>query len=99
MLDGGPGVVQGRGGRGLHLVLCDEVALVVQKHIVQLQVPADDAAFEEVVPCQSDLGRVELGVPLHLKHQVTASDKLNHEEQSAWSNPSIHQLDFCLKIF
>lgn len=85
---GGPGVVQVSGGRGVHLVLCDDEALVVQKHIIQLQVPVDDAAFVEVVQRQADLGSVELRVPLHVEHQVAASDKLDHEEQSARSNPS-----------
>ena len=87
--NGGQGVVQGRGDRGVHLALCDDVALVVMKHIIQLQVPVDDTAFVEVVQCQADLGNVEIGVLLNVEHQVTASShKLNHEEHSARSNPS-----------
>ena len=54
----GRGVVQGSRGRGEHLVLRElDVALVVQKHNVQLQVPVDDAGLVKVVQRQADLGQ------------------------------------------
>ena len=55
--------------------------LVVQQHIVQFPVPVDDA-----------LGAVKPGVlllqsalPLHVENQITAANKLDHEEESARS--------------
>ena len=61
------------------------MALVVQKHNVQLQVPVDDAGLVEVVQRQADLSALEPGVPLHVEQIVAASVKLDHEEQSARS--------------
>ena len=82
----GRGVVQGSRGRGEHLVLRElDVALVVQKHNVQLQVPVDDAGLVEVVQRQADLSALEPGVPLHVQQIVAASVKLDHEEQFARS--------------
>ena len=83
----GRGVVQGSRGRGVHLVLREfDVALVVQKHNVQHQVPVDDAGLVEVVQRQADLSALEPGVPLHVLEQiVAASVKLDHEEQFARS--------------
>ena len=64
------------------------MALVIQQHVVQLQVPVDDAALVEVVERQTDLGAVEPGVllgqpplPLHVEHQVAAAHELDHEEE------------------
>ena len=54
----GRGVVQGSRGRGVHLVLVlreFDVALVVQKHNVQHQVPEDDAGLVDVVQRKADL--------------------------------------------
>ena len=55
--------------------------LAVQQHIVQFPVPVDDA-----------LGAVKPGVlllqsalPLHVENQITAANKLDHEEESARS--------------
>ena len=55
-MGGGRGVVQGSRGRGVHLVLREfDVALVVQKHNVQHQVPEDDAGLVDVVQHKADL--------------------------------------------
>lgn len=67
-----------------------DVALVVEQHVVQLQIAVDDALLVQEVERETDLGRVEAGVllgqaalPLHVKHQISTTHKLNHEEQPA----------------
>ena len=68
------------------------MTLMVQQHIVQLQVPLDKSTLVEKVERQTYLGAVKLCVllgqsklPLHVVHQITAANKLNHEEESARS--------------
>lgn len=67
-----------------------DVSLVVEQHVVQLEVAVDDAALVQEVQRQRDLGRVEPRVllrqpplTLHVEHQIPSPDELDHEEQSA----------------
>lgn len=61
----------------------------VNEHVIELQVPVDDAPLVQVPQGQDDLGREEPGMVLgqlplllHVKHQVAALHELDHEEQS-----------------
>ena len=47
--------------------------LVVQQHIVQFPVPVDDALWH----------LWQSALPLHVENQITAANKLDHEEESA----------------
>ena len=41
-------------------IICEfDVSLVVQQHVVELEVPVDDPALVQVVQRQADLSRVE----------------------------------------
>lgn len=65
-----------------------DVALVVQEHVVQLQVSINDPLAVQEVQRQGDLGGVEPGVllrqpplPLHVEHEVAPAHELDDEEQ------------------
>ena len=66
-----------------------DVALDVEQHVVQLQVAVDDAPRVQEAQGDRDLGRVEASVvlgqaalALHVVHQVTAAQVLDHEEET-----------------
>ena len=63
------------------------MTLTVEQHVVQFQVPIDDASVVEKIESRRDFGSVEArmffrqaALSLHVEHQIAAVHKLNHEK-------------------
>ena len=64
------------------------MAFLIQKNVVQLQIPIDDALLVQVEQTDRDLGSVEAGDRLfksanlhNLIHEIATVDELHYEEE------------------
>merc|ERR1719270_1349493 len=69
-----------------------DVSLVIQEDIVQFQISVNYSALVKIVERETNFCAVKTRVllwqsslTLHVEHQVSSADKLNHKEQPAWS--------------
>eukprot|EP00123_Amoebidium_parasiticum_P001659 comp12819_c0_seq1/m.7968 comp12819_c0_seq1/g.7968 ORF comp12819_c0_seq1/g.7968 comp12819_c0_seq1/m.7968 type:complete len:412 (+) comp12819_c0_seq1:772-2007(+) len=89
---------RGRGVPGLYAVLAHakvcklDVALAVQKHVVQLEITVDDALTVKIVEGRDNLSSIELrtgfgevAVLPDLEHQITTVEVLHHKEKTVVS--------------